>query len=181
MSPIADPRYAEQRRAAAAQEEALAQRSARMEYIKPLGLLALGGAIVMTSLALSEGSEERSGPMIAALYPVGLAFELVFGMVGLWLATKVLIDDAGPLPLALLRLAGVYACTDAVALMAAPLLGIGWLIKLAVYLGLLMWLFDLDTTESVLLAVITFVRAQNCSRFPHDAHDPGNLTRDHRA
>jgi len=40
--------------------------------------------------------------------------------------------------------------------LAAPLLGIGWLIKLAAYLGLLMWLFDLNTTESVLLAVITF-------------------------
>lgn len=157
MSPIADPRFAAQRRALLDKEEADSRRAARLEYIKPLTMLIVGGCVMMGVYANSGGREDLSGATLALLYPVGLAIQLGFGLVGLWLATKVLIDDAGPLHLALLRLAGIYACTDVVGLIVAPLFMLGWLIQGAVYLGMLMWLFELDVTESIVLALITFL------------------------
>lgn len=62
-----------------------------------------------------------------------------------------------PLGLAILRLAGIYAATDLISLVVAPLMIVGWIIHVVCYVGLLAWLFDLQIAESVILAVITFV------------------------
>ena len=79
------------------------------------------------------------------------------GVAGLWLAAKLWLGGAGPLGLAILRLAGIYAMTDLIGIVVAPLLMVGWLIKIAVYVAMLAWLFDFEIAESIMVALITFV------------------------
>ena len=67
------------------------------------------------------------------------------------------LGGVGPLGLAIVRLAGIYAATDLIAILAAPLLFLGWFVYLVCYVGLLAWLFDLEAIESIMLALITFV------------------------
>jgi hypothetical protein len=133
--------------------------AARMEYIKPLVMLVAGGAVVMGVRLLSGAgdSDELSGAALAALYPIGLAIELAFGVAGLWVAAKLWMGGAGPLGLAILRLAGIYAATDLIAIVVAPLLALGWFIKITLYVVMLAWLFDFEIVESIMVAVITFV------------------------
>lgn len=64
---------------------------------------------------------------------------------------------AGPLGLAILRLAGIYAAVDLLAVIIAPLFFVGWLIQLVCYVCLLAWLFELEVSESIALAVVTFL------------------------
>lgn len=119
-----------------------------MEYIKPLVMLVAGAATVML-LDIGDAS--------ALLYPVLLAIELAFGLAGLWLACKLYVGGAGPLGLAVLRLAGIYAATDVIAMLADPLGALGLIIHLLCFVGLLAWLFDFDPWETVVVLVVTFL------------------------
>lgn len=148
--PIEDPRYAAKRRERLLDEQADAAAAARLEYIKPIVML-VGGVAVVMGMSVTAGGRE------ALLYPIVLAIELVFGVLGLYVATKLWLGGVGPLGLAILRLAGIYAVTDVVSLLTQPLLIVGWLITAAVYVGLLAWLFELEVMESVILALITFL------------------------
>ena len=152
MSPIPDPRFSKTRRAETLRKEREAgDLAARMEYIKPLVMLVIGGTAVMGVRFFSAGAGA------ALLYPVALSIELVFGVAGLWLAAKLWLGGAGPLALAILRLAGIYAATDLIASLVSPWMFLGWAIHIACYLGLLTWLFELDLADSIMLAVITFL------------------------
>ena len=160
MSPVYDPRFSEARWEKTLQKDREASdQAARMEYIKPLVMLVLGGAVVMGVYLLRgpEDPDEFSGAARVLLYPIGLAIELVLGVAGLWLAAKLWLGGAGPLGLAILRLAGIYAMTDLIGIVVAPLLMVGWLIKIAVYVAMLAWLFDFEIAESIMVALITFV------------------------
>ncbi len=146
MPPIQDPRFSKARWNETLQEQREAtERASRMEYIKPLLMLVIGGGVVMalSTFAGSGDPDEFSRPVAALLYPVGLVFELFFGVAGLWLATKLWLGGVGPLGLAILRLAGIYAATELIAILAAPLQFLGWFVYLVCYVGLLAWLFDL--------------------------------------
>lgn len=160
MPPIQDPRFSKARWNETLQEQREAtERTGRMEYIKPLVMLVIGGGVVMALLTFagSGDPDELSGPAAALLYPVRLVFALFFGVAGLWLAAKLWLGGVGPLGLAILRLAGIYAATDLIPIIAAPLQFLGWFVYLVCYVGLLAWLFDLEAIESMMLALITFV------------------------
>lgn len=91
------------------------------------------------------------------MYPVIIAVELVFGLLGLWIAAKLWLGGVGPLGLGILRLAGIYAITDLIAMLVAPLMILGWFIRVVVYVGLLAWLFDLEPNDSIIVALITWL------------------------
>jgi hypothetical protein len=77
------------------------------------------------------------------------------GGFGLWIASRIWLGGVGPLPLAVLRLAAVYAGAYAVTLYATPLPFDGWFVTIAAYLVLLMWIFRLGVIDTWMLAVLT--------------------------
>lgn len=152
MSPIQDPRFSHAHKSQMRQQDRDdSERAARMEYIKPAVMLLLGGGIVLGYLLLSSGVGS------ALLYVVILSIELIVGVAGLWAASAIWLGGMGPLGLGILRLAGIYAMTDMIALFLGELAFVGWLIQLVCYVAMLAWLFDLDPAESILLAILTFV------------------------
>lgn len=159
MSPIQDPRFSKERWSETLQKDRQASaRAAKMEYIKPLVMLVLGGGIVLAALGGSDTQMHGlSGSTGATAYPIVLAVGVVFGIIGLFIASYLFLGGAGPLGLAVLRLAGIYAATDCAALVLGPLAFVGLIIEGVLYVGLLTWLFELDFTDSFLLAVITYV------------------------
>ena len=162
MSPITDPRYAASRREQFDKERADSDRDARMEYIKPLIMLLVGvGGVITWCLAngdvVDEDGERTPALGIAAIYLVVFAISLVCGVIGLWLASKLWLGGVGYLGLSILRLAGIYGVTDLVGMVVSGIPLLGWLIQAVVYISLLMWLFELEATESIMLALITFV------------------------
>lgn len=66
------------------------------------------------------------------------------------------IGEVGPILLAILRLGAACAATDAV----SSVIPIGGLLdilaSLAVYVLVVIWLFELESNDAILLAVITF-------------------------
>ncbi len=152
MSPIQDPRFsAAHKRDTLQQDRDAGERAAQMEYIKPTVMLLLGGGIVVGSLLLSSGVGS------ALLYVLVISVELIFGVAGLWAASAIWLGGMGSLGLGILRLAGIYAMTDMIALLLDELAFVGLLIQLVCYVAMLAWLFDLDPAESIFLAILTFV------------------------
>jgi hypothetical protein len=160
MSPVHDPRFSEARREKGTLlDQQAGEHAARLEYIKPLALLVVGGVAVMAVLLLrgTDDPDGASGAVRALVYPIGLALELAFGVAGLWVAAKLWLGGAGPLDLAILRLAGIYAMTDLIGIVVAPLQMVGWLITLVLYVVMIAWLFDFEVIESAFVALITFL------------------------
>lgn len=131
-----------------------AARAARREYFIPAAMLVLGVGVVLALRFILNGNA-APGALVGG-YLIGLGIEVVVGVVGLFVAARLWLGGAGPLPLGILRLAGIYAVVDAVSIVVSPLLGFGWVIRLGVYLGLLSWLFDMDLRDSAMLGIITF-------------------------
>ncbi len=166
MSPIYDPRFSKVRRNRdLAAERDAADQAARMEPVKPLVLLAVAGTTVVIALAV-RGSP-GAGPPPALLYPVQLSLGVAAGTLGLWAASKLWLGGAGPLGLAILRLAAVHAAVDVIAVITLPMF-VGpvfygprivwfWIVQGICFAWLLCWLFDLDISDSILLAIITWV------------------------
>ncbi len=160
MSPVHDPRFTQPRRDEMLQSHREAdEQTTRMEYIKPLVMLLVGGLVVMglSIVTTPEDPDGTSGGVLAALYPIGLTIEVAFGVAGLWVAATLWLGGAGPLGLAVLRLAGIYAMIDLIGIIVAPLLIVGWMIVLVLYVVMLAWLFEFDLKESIMVAVITFL------------------------
>ena len=160
MSPVPYPRYSQARWDKNLQENREAdEQAARMEYIKPLVMLLVGGLVVMGLhlMTTPEDPDGISGLVLAAGYPIGLAIELAFGVAGLWIAATLWLGGAGPLGLAIVRLAGIYAMTDLIGIIVAPLVMVGWLIMVVLYVVMLAWLFEFDIKESIMVALITFL------------------------
>ncbi len=160
MSPVPDPRYSQARWDKNLQENREAdEQAARMEYIKPLVMLLVGGLVVMGLhlMTTPEDPDGISGLVLAVAYPIGLAIELAFGVAGLWIAATLWLGGAGPLGLAIVRLAGIYAMTDLIGIIVAPLVMGGWLIMVVLYVVMLAWLFEFDIKESIMVALITFL------------------------
>lgn len=92
MSPIPDPRFSKARwDKRLEQDREAGQHASRMEYIKPLVMLIVGAAVMMGVWAFADSgmADAPTGPVAALLYPVWLSVELVFGVIGLWVAAKV--------------------------------------------------------------------------------------------
>jgi len=156
MSPVNDPRYSKARWNEAHQaEQQDAEAVARMEYIKPLVLVAAGVPIGM--LLATRGA---AGVEAAVGWLIFLGLSIVLSMIALFISGRLFLGGGGPLGLDILRIAGAATIADAVYLLLAggfspslmSVLGASF-----VFVGLVVWLFDMDLEDAALLAIIIWV------------------------
>lgn len=142
-------------------EKRAAQGVVRDAYLKPVIMFSVGITISIVAAMIGEGSfDEGLGAALgylikyAVYVPVGVIVFL--GCCLLWMGF-----DA-PIHLIALRLAAVYAVTDAVGVFVGfiPIGIVQWAIMCMVYVGLLQDMLELDLNDALLVGIITFaVRA----------------------
>ena len=125
------------------------------DQIVPLGLLAIGVAALGPAIYLLAGPGADTGQLIGALLYVGVSTGL--GIVALLVAGHFLGVNFGTLGTAILKLAGTFAFTNVLSLMLDPLGCMGFLITLAVFLGLLQYLFLLEAADLIWTALIIWL------------------------
>jgi hypothetical protein len=156
MSPVDDPRYSKARWSKVRQtEQRDAEAIARMEYIKPLVLVAAGVPIGM--LLATRGA---AGGEAAVGWLVFLGLSIVLSMIALFISSRLFLGGGDPLGLEILRIAGAATIADAVYLLLAG----GFVASVAsvvgasfVFVGLVVWLFDMELEDAALLAIIIWV------------------------
>jgi hypothetical protein len=156
MSPVHDPRYSKARWSGIRQaEQQDAEAIARMEYIKPLALVAAGVPIGM--FLATRGA---AGAEAAVGWLVFLGLSIVLSMIALFIAARLFLGGGGPLGLEILRIAGAATVADAVYLLLAGGLFASVVSVVGasfVFVGLVVWLFDMDLEDAALLAIIIWV------------------------
>ncbi len=156
MAPVHDPRYSKARWNDVHQaDQRDAEAIARMEYIKPLALVAAGVPIGM--LLATRGP---AGAEAAVGWLVFLGASIVLSMIALFIAARLFLGGGGPLGLDILRIAGAATVADATFLLIAG----GFIVSVVsvvgasfVFVGLVVWLFDMDLEDAALLAIIIWV------------------------
>jgi hypothetical protein len=135
------------------------RRDARWEYFKPLLMLAIGGGLTLLILALAGDAEE------ALSYSIAFAIKLPVGLAVFLMCCYLWIGFDAPIRLTILRLAGIFAVVDLVALVVGyplsgvPVLGTYGVLLIAggVYVGLLMDMLELDLQDACIVGLITYV------------------------
>lgn len=127
------------------QEES--KNSARMEYIRPLLMLAVG----LGGLTIFHLSQYDNEGLAASL--IAFAIKVPSGTVAFWILCLVWFGFDAPLRLTVLRLAGIFAITafaDQLLIMTGlPILI--WPVSFFLYYGLLMQELDIDDWKEVLV------------------------------
>jgi len=120
----------------------------------PAGLLLAGLAIIFGYALLVAGPEVAKA--IIMLQMVGLMFMIPLGIVACFITAKLLAIDFGEMRSACVKLAATFTFPSAVALLipAAP---IAWLVSVALYIGLLAWLFEMEGWEPVICAIVIWL------------------------
>lgn len=156
VSPIYDPRFGKSKqREAIEQERRDAEVVHRMDVIKPAVIFALAAGFVMIKLFMSGSAKpgEPSGAALVMIYPIILAFSLIIGVAALWIASTFWLGGFDSLPLAILRLAATFSTADALAMLVGlPIFG--WVAQVIVICSMLIWLFELEIQDGVMLTVI---------------------------
>jgi hypothetical protein len=127
------------------------QQTVKWAYLKPLIMMGIGLALVM-GLAVGQYGEGA-----AVLYLMKYAVGVPIGGAVFWVCCLMWIGFDAPFHLTLIRLAGIYAVVDAVALATGflPVLIVGRVITLAVYIALLADLMDMDYTDAIFVGLAT--------------------------
>lgn len=142
-------------------EAKAARDTVREAYTKPLIMFA-GGLGVSIAAAMIGAGSANEGLLAAAAYLLKYAIYVPTGVAVFLACCLFWMGFDAPIHLIALRLAAVYAVTDAVGVFVAFIpLGIIQLgIMVIVYVGLLQDLLELDLSDAILVGVITFaVRA----------------------
>lgn len=154
MSPVHDPRFTQAHTDARQADVADSRRIERWEYRKALLVFAIAlGATALLGLAGTP-----SPGHIALLW---LGIKLLGGLwvafIALLIAERLFLGDAGPKGLSVLRLAAALAGAQATwqVVGGVPLYGI--VLASFAYALLIVWLFDIDFVEALLLAAISWV------------------------
>jgi hypothetical protein len=132
---------------------ATSRQTARWAYLKPLIHFAIG--ILILSF-IAAGSDEPA--KLAAGYTINMVVGIAIGVLAFFLCCLIWMGFDAPMHLTAIRLAGVYALTDAAAALLSflPLLLISWMITLALYIGLLAESLELDLQDAVLVGLVTW-------------------------
>jgi hypothetical protein len=132
---------------------ATSRQTARWAYLKPL--IHFGIGILILSF-IAAASDAPSG--VAILYGVKLAIGVPIGVLAFFLCCLIWMGFDAPMHLTAIRLAGVYALTDAAAALLSfvPIPLIPWLITLALYVGLLAESLELDLQDAILVGLVTW-------------------------
>lgn len=162
MSPIYDPRFSKTQREEALQDDrAASERATRWESIKPLVLLALSLPIAIAlSVQWAGASPDVSTASVIGRYLLQFGLSVVLGMTALVVATKLMAGGAGPLRLAVPRIAGALAAFDVAYLLLGGNLQISMfpgLVAVFVLVGVVVWLFEMDLAEGALVGIIICV------------------------
>ncbi len=96
-------------------------------------------------------------PTLAGSYLAFLGICVVIGLVALVLTCALPRTDAGPVSLAVLRLAGTFAIVSIVPPLFGSLGLFGLLFAGALMAMLVAWLFELDITEAMIVSVIIWI------------------------
>jgi len=115
----------------------------------PLALIAIGLALLVGRGFYQAGASGAAVELVAVAVAVALIVTL--GVIACFITAKIMDASFGYLNTAILKLAGITLATAATS-MFIP--GVGWFLKLLVNFGLLMWLFDLEVLEVVVLALV---------------------------
>jgi hypothetical protein len=155
MSPIDDPRHSKARwREAREADREESQRAARVEYVKPLIVLP---AAVLVGLLLAIRGAHGAAAVAVAGYFTWLGLAVGVGMAGLLISARLFLGGAGPAGLAVLRLAAALAGAHVV----WTILPLGGMLNVGVaglaFVGLVVWLFDMDLEEAALLGLVILV------------------------
>ncbi len=151
--PIPDPRFTQAHTDARQADFADSRRIVRWEYRKALLVL-----VVAIGATLLLGVVGTQFPQIALIWlAIKLSGGFVVAFIALLIAERLFLDDAGPKGLAALRLAAALAGAQATWLLvgAVPLYGI--VLSSIAYALLIVWLFEIDFVEALLLAAISWV------------------------
>ncbi|MEK6701524.1 MAG: hypothetical protein AABZ53_04625 [Planctomycetota bacterium] len=144
-------------RVATSKEKAYRE-SVRLEYTKPVWMFVIGLVLSVALAALStKGNVTASTAMLVYLFKYALY--VPSGVIVFLLCCAIWIGFNAPIHLTALRLAGIYAITDAVASVVGfiiPMQLIVWLAMLLTYVGLLQDMLELDLVDAILVAVVTF-------------------------
>lgn len=131
----------------------------RAAYWKPATMFAVGfGGAVLFQVILHGVAGEPGGVVghITA-YTVGFAINIVLGVIVFLLCAFMWLGVDAPIRLVALQFAGIYAVTDLVTVSLGWIPLLGWLAALATYIGLLQSVLDIDLSDAVLLAALTFL------------------------
>ena len=162
MPPIQDPRFSKARWNETLQEQREAtERTDRMEYIKPLVMLGVCAPIALgLFVRLASSDPEVSAAGFAVVYSIGLGVSVAVGILALFIASQLYLGGAGPLGLATLRIAGACAAQDVAYLLlggGVRLTAFPFLTAVFIFVGLVVWLFEIDLSDAALVAIIILV------------------------
>jgi hypothetical protein len=124
------------------------------EYRAPLVLLAVGFVVMLIQAGMAESA---GGFVITIVFRlIGLVIGVAVGIGACFLVASMMGTSFGYLRSAIVKLAGVFAFTSALSGFVGGW-GLNWLITVPVYLGLLMWLFELYLYEAFVYALVLWV------------------------
>ncbi|MBW3543800.1 MAG: hypothetical protein KY476_26425 [Planctomycetes bacterium] len=123
----------------------------------PLGLIIAGLILVAAYFFFEFGGEDAADGLLAV--SVVLVFEVIFGILALYIVSWLMNVGFGNLDTAAVKLAAIFLFPGAVALYMPA--GLGWLVAMSLYVILLMWLLELEDVVEIVVCVlvIAFVRA----------------------
>lgn len=140
------PRTRKEKKAGRFKDEAT-----REAYRVPLLMISIAGGIYL----LWAGGQ--GGAMTVPLVLMGLAFQVITGVIAFFLCSVVAFGFDAPWHLTILRLTGIYCVVNLASLATVTVLGpsaIMYVVVLAVFIQLLMSLLDLDLVQAICLGLV---------------------------
>lgn len=158
MTPYHDPHTATRRLERDEWMQREASRVELWEYLKPAIMLCVGFVGILLLFAMrGNGAAVEQMFVSAIVFPIMLVVQIVVGVTALMIVSALWVGGAGPLFLGVLRLAGICAITNLVAVFLGPLGCFALPAVAFVYAGLIAWLFDMEWVDGLAVAVISFV------------------------
>ncbi len=116
----------------------------------------LGSSLLVFAVAgFFVGGAQGATATLAAV-GIGLAFNIVFGIIALYIAAAVLQIEFGNFGTAVLKLAAVFSAPAAVGALV-PIEIVDLLVSIVLYWVLLAWLFSLEARDLFISVVILFL------------------------
>jgi hypothetical protein len=114
----------------------------------PLTLIGIGVALYVVAALVHTGTAGVM-PTLVALW-IGGMINCVIMLVVAFIVAALFSVSFGDIPSAILNFAAASLCAGAI----TALIPMGWIIALFVFLGIIMWLFELEMTYAVTFTVI---------------------------
>jgi hypothetical protein len=129
-------------------------RESAKEHVIPLALLGIGVAILLfiASRLGGQAGVENAIPSLSASIGLGVVLMLVGAVIT---AKLIGISFGSPVP-AVIKLAAIYVFPASLALLV-NVAGFSWMINMALYFILLIYLFELDAKEALIFTGVSLL------------------------